>query len=141
MNKSTDSDASIKAGADLLLKGWKMLNKACPDCVEPLYEKDGKVVCVHCKKQYVMVDSVSDFPHEKSQVVQNNQTPSSSLPKSVSSFDFSSLPPALVDSAKIMLGKISELNTKLKETNDPKEIVDISSSISSLVDSLRSLTS
>ena len=142
MNKSTDSDDSIKAGADLLLKGWKMLNKACPDCFEPLYEKDGKVVCVQCKKQYVMVDSPADIPQKnQSQQAQNVQTPSNALPKSVSSFDFSSLPPALVDSAKIMLGKISELNARLKETSDPSEIADISSSISSLVNSLRSLTS
>ncbi|MHA1198975.1 MAG: Sjogren's syndrome/scleroderma autoantigen 1 family protein [Candidatus Heimdallarchaeaceae archaeon] len=142
MNKSNDSDASIKAGADLLLKGWKMLNKACPDCVEPLYEKDGKVVCVKCKKQYIMVDSAVDIPQKnQSNQAPNAQTPSSSLPNSVSSFDFSSLPPALVDTAKIMLSKISDLNTMLKETNDPKVIAELSSSIRSLVDSLRSLTS
>ena len=142
MNKSTDSEASIKAGADLLLKGWKMLNKACPDCVEPLYEKDGKVVCVKCKKQYIMVDSTADIPKKipPNQVQPTSPQPNV-LPKSVSSFDFSSLPSALADSAKIMLNKISELNTRLKETNDPKEIVDLSSSIRALVDSLRSLTS
>lgn len=141
MNKSNDSDASIKAGADLLLKGWKMLNKACPDCIEPLYEKEGKIVCVKCKKEYVMVDSPSKLPQhaQPSQIQQPSQT--SSLPKSVSSFDFSSLPSTLADSAKIMLHKISELNAKLKETSDPKEIADLSTSIRSLVDSLRSLAS
>ncbi|MCE7741764.1 MAG: hypothetical protein GOP50_04845 [Candidatus Heimdallarchaeota archaeon] len=141
MNNSNDSDASIKAGADLLLKGWKMLNKACPDCVEPLYEKDGKVVCVKCKKNYVMVDSVADIPqNNQSNQAHNNQTQSSSLPNSVSSFDFSSLPSALADSAEIMMNKLSDLNARLKEANDPKEIAELSSSIRSLVDSLRSLT-
>ncbi|TFG10811.1 hypothetical protein EU534_00575 [Candidatus Heimdallarchaeota archaeon] len=134
MNKSNDSDASIKAGADLLLKGWKMLNKACPDCMEPLYEKEGKVVCVKCKKQYIMVDSAEDMP-------QKSQPQSTGLPKSVSSFDFSSLPSTLTDTAKIMMNKISDLNNRLKETSDPKEITELSSSIRSLVDSLRSLTS
>lgn len=142
MCPSDDPDSSIKAGADLLLKGWKMLNKACPDCIEPLYEKDGKVVCVKCKKQYIMVDSVADLPQKiQSSQIQNIPQQSSILPKSISSFDFSSLPSALADSAKIMLDKISELNSRLKESNDPKEIAELSSSIHSLVNSLRSLTS
>ncbi len=142
MCPSKDSDASIKAGADLLLKGWKMLNKACPDCIEPLYERDGRVVCVHCKKQYVMVDSTAEIPQkDQSNQVQNISQQSPHLPKSMSSFDFSSLPSALADSAKIMLHKITDLNVRLKESTDPKEIVELSSSIRSLVDSLRSLTS
>ena len=57
MSPSRESEISIKAGADLLFKGWKMLNKACPVCVEPIYEKEGKVVCVKCKQEYIMVDS------------------------------------------------------------------------------------
>ena len=142
MNKSNDSEESIRAGADLLLKGWVMMNKACPDCMEPLYEKEGKVVCVKCKKQYIMVDSVADIPKKnQTSVAQSNQTSSADLPNSVSLFDFSSLPPALVDTAKTMMHKISDLNARLKETTDPKEIGELSSSIRSLVDSLRSLSS
>ena len=34
MNSSEEQNDSIAAGAELLLKGWKMLNKACPACVE-----------------------------------------------------------------------------------------------------------
>ena len=139
MNSFEKNDKSVAAGAELLLKGWKMLNKACPTCVEPLYEKEGKVVCVKCKKEYIMVDSKSEFPSTK-------PTDAAESSKSVSkndfnSFDFSSLPPALADTAKIMLVKITDLNAKLEETSDPKEIAEISSSIKSLIDSLRSLTS
>ena len=141
MNKSNDSDASIKAGADLLLKGWKMLNKACPDCIEPLYEKEGKVVCVKCKKQYVMVDSAADLPPKTQQIQTQQLSQKDAMQKSVSSFDFSSLPSTLAESAKIMLNKISELNARLKETTDAKEITELSTSIRALVDSLRSLTS
>ena len=139
MSPSRDSEISIKAGADLLLKGWKMLNKACPVCVEPLYEKEGKVVCVKCKKEYIMVDSKSEIPQSKSGEVQ--QTSESSSLIDFSSYDFSKLPPALADTAKTMLAKITDLNTKLKETSDPKEIGEISSTIRSLIDSLRSLVS
>ncbi|TET74558.1 MAG: hypothetical protein E3J43_09710 [Candidatus Heimdallarchaeota archaeon] len=139
MSPSKESDASVAAGADLLLKGWKMINKACPVCVEPLYEKDGKVVCVKCKKEYVLVDSKSDMPVTKTSGAQ--QQAASSSPNNFSSYDFSSLPPALADTAKIMLEKITDLNAKLKESSDPKEIEEISSSIRSLIDSLHSLNS
>jgi len=139
MSPSKESDASVAAGADLLLKGWKMINKACPVCVEPLYEKDGKVVCVKCKKEYVLVDSKSEMPPTKTSEVQ--QPAASSSPNNFSSYDFSSLPPALADTAKIMQEKITDLNAKLKESSDPKEIEEISSSIRSLIDSLHSLNS
>ena len=139
MNPSK-SDDSVKAGADLLLKGWKMLNKACPSCVEPLYEKEGKVVCVKCKKQYVMVDSKTDFPKNQ------ESDPSKDMPISISqkthpSFDISSLPPELAESAKIILEKISVLNEHLKSETDPKKITELSKSIKSLTESPCSLTS
>jgi uncharacterized Zn finger protein (UPF0148 family) len=133
----SEIDESVKAGADLLLKGWKMMNKACPTCFQPLYGRQGKVVCVNCKKDYVLVDSASEIPIDK-----NDHSPS--IPKSsepLDSFDFSKLPPALVETAKIMLGKISKLNTKLDEATDPKEITELSNAISSLVESIKSLTS
>ncbi|MHA1668461.1 MAG: Sjogren's syndrome/scleroderma autoantigen 1 family protein [Candidatus Heimdallarchaeaceae archaeon] len=144
MVPSDDSDDSIKAGADLLLRGWKMLSKACPVCLEPLYEKDGNVVCVRCKRDYIVVDSPSQMPQQKqpSPIPTNSSPPSSdSLASSLSSLNLSSLPPAIAESVNIILSKISDLNSKLKQTTDPKEIVDLSNSISSLVDSLRSLIS
>ncbi len=139
MNPSK-SDDSVKAGADLLLKGWKMLNKACPSCVEPLYEKEGKVVCVKCKKQYVMVDSKTDFPKNQEKDL-SKEKPNLISQRKPLSFDESSLPPELAESAKIMLEKISALNERLKSETDPKEISDLSKSIKSLTESLRSLTS
>ncbi len=145
MSPSDDSDEQVKLGADLLLKGWIMLNRACPTCYQPLYQKKDRVVCVKCKQDYILVDSPSEIPKQQGKKIQetissassNNSSPQSNL----SSFDFSSLPPALVDTAKILLEKIENLNVQLKETTDPKEITDISNSIRSLVDSLRSLTS
>jgi uncharacterized Zn finger protein (UPF0148 family) len=132
-----ESEESVKAGADLLLKGWKMLNKACPSCFQPLYERKGKVVCVNCKKDYVLVDSTSEIPTSKD----NIQPSVVKTSESMDSFDFSKLPPTLVETAKIMLGKISKLNAKLDEATDPKEITELSKAISSLVESIRSLTS
>ncbi len=133
----SETDESVKAGADLLLKGWKMMNKACPTCFQPLYEKQGKVVCVNCKKDYVLVDSASEIPTNK----KDQQSSTTKSSESLDSFDFSKLPPALVETAKIMLGKISKLNAKLDEAIDPKEITELSNAISSLVESIKSLTS
>jgi len=126
----SEIDDSVKAGADLLLKGWKMLNKACPTCFQPLYERQGKIVCVNCKKDYVLLDSASEMP---SKIKEKSE--------SVDSYDFSKLPPALVNTAKIMLDKIDKLNAELNEANDPKKIEELSNAISSLVKSIKSLSS
>jgi uncharacterized Zn finger protein (UPF0148 family) len=145
MSPSNDSDEQVKIGADLLLKGWVMLNRACPTCYQPLYKKQDRIVCVKCKQDYILVDSPSEIPQQQRKDVQDKLSQAhsinSSLQSNLSSFDFSSLPPALVDTAKILLEKIESLNVQLKETTDPKEITDISNSLRSLVDSLRSLTS
>ena len=144
MSPSKDADEQVKIGADLLLKGWIMLNRACPTCFQPLYKKDDRVICVKCKQEYVLVDSPSEIPQtqkrkipEKVEASANQNLAHSS---NISSFDFSSLPPALVETAKILLEKISSLNKMLKEATDPKEITELSNSIRSLVDSLHSLT-
>ena len=133
----SETDETVKAGADLLLKGWKMMNKACPTCYQPLYEREGKVVCVNCKKDYVLVDSSSEIPTSKKE----NQSSIIKTSESIDSFDFSKLPPALVETAKIMLGKINKLNAKLDEATDPKEITELSNAINSLVESIKSLIS
>ena len=132
-----ETDDSIKAGADLLLKGWKMLNKACPTCFQPLYENQGKVVCVNCKKDYVLVDSASEIPSN----LKNHTSPAAQPSELADVFDFTNLPPTLVDTANIMLEKISKLNAILNDATDPKEISELSSAINSLVNSLRSLAS
>lgn len=133
----SETDDSVKAGADLLLKGWKMLNKACPTCFQPLYERQGKVVCVNCKKDFVLVDSTSEIPSNR----KDHTPPLSQSPKSVVSFDFANLPPVLANTAKVMLEKINKLNARLNDATDPKEITELSSAINSLVNSLRSLAS
>ncbi|NPD87139.1 MAG: hypothetical protein HGN29_00350 [Asgard group archaeon] len=134
-----ENDEYIEAGADLLLKGWMMLNKACPTCFQPLYERQGEAVCVKCKKDYILVDSISQIPPAQSKQVKREA--SSTLPNLIKSFDFSNLPLELKDTAKTIIEKINALNNQLKESTDLKEITELSSAINSLVDSLRSLTS
>ena len=142
MSPAKDSDDPIKIGADLLLKGWVMLNKACPKCYQPLYKKEGRVVCVKCKQDYIITDSPTDLNRKKEEEVANAKS-QATQPLSTKSnlFDFSSLPPALVESAKTLMEKLSILNTRLKETSDPKEIAEISNSIRAIVESLRTMSS
>jgi len=140
MNSSEEKDDSIKAGADLLLKGWKMMNKACPECIEPLYEKEGKVVCVKCKKDFVLVDSSSELPREQSnKITQTTKTPHNHTSKGLMDFNLDNLPPALADTAKVILVKITDLKGRLQDSTDSTEIAELSSSIKSLIDTLRSL--
>ncbi|MET1124048.1 MAG: Sjogren's syndrome/scleroderma autoantigen 1 family protein [Archaeoglobaceae archaeon] len=42
------SDEVIANAAELLQKGAKMLSDHCPECMMPLFEKDGRVFCVNC---------------------------------------------------------------------------------------------
>ena len=141
MNSSEEKDDSIKAGADLLLKGWKMMNKACPECIEPLYEKKGKVVCVKCKKDYVLVDSSSELPREQgNKINQTTKTSHNHSSNGLIDFNLDNLPPALADTAKVILVKITDLKGKLQDSTDSTEIAELSSSIKSLIDTLRSLT-
>ena len=38
----------IKDMADILLKGGKMLNRSCPKCNAPVFQKEGRVFCARC---------------------------------------------------------------------------------------------
>ena len=142
MNNVDEFDESIKAGADLLLKGWKMINKACPECVEPLYEKDERVVCVKCKKNYVLVDSVSEMPQKQGVKVSQTTTTTrkDSSSNSLADFDIDELPPDLADTARVILVKITDLKGRLHDATDPTEIAELSSSIKSLIDTLSSFS-
>lgn len=144
MAQPNDSDDPVKIGADLLLKGWIMLNKACPNCYQPLYKKDNRVVCVKCKQDYIIADSPADLAKKKkeNEVSSLKSSPvSSTTSLNTNQFDFSNLPPALVETAKILMGKLSSLNNELKEATDPKRITELSDSIRSIVESLRSMAS
>ena len=145
-NPSITEDEVIRAGAEILLKGGVMLSKACPDCFSPLYKLQGKTLCVKCKKHFILVDTEQEMTKSSSPPVSSSalpQTDSSYIKtqKIPFSYDFSNLPPELSETASILLVKLSELNKKLKETSSPEEISQLSSSIRSIIESLRTLIS
>lgn len=56
MSDKKVSDEAISRAAEILLKGAKMLSLHCPECKMPLFEKDSKVFCVSCDKDYDIVE-------------------------------------------------------------------------------------
>ncbi|MCS7121855.1 MAG: hypothetical protein NZ895_04570 [Archaeoglobaceae archaeon] len=56
MSDKKISDEVITQAAEILLKGAKMLSFHCPDCKMPLFEKDSKIFCVSCKKNFEIVE-------------------------------------------------------------------------------------
>jgi len=127
---NSNSDDYIKAGADILLKGGKMLGKACPNCISPLYSFKGKVYCVKCKQEFVLVDSPSEIP-----VSQKNTLPSQQMKQTPPSYS-----PNMAETARIIEEKIAKLNVELQETSDLNRIKEISVAIKSLVETLKSLS-
>ncbi|AEH24367.1 Sjogren's syndrome/scleroderma autoantigen 1 family protein [Pyrococcus yayanosii] len=71
--------------APLLLSGAKMLDKHCPKCGAPLFEKDGKVFCPVCeyreKKRREEMRSVEEVLLEKLREL------ASSLPKDIEALE------------------------------------------------------
>ncbi len=47
------SDKKISEAVELLYKGGKMLSYHCPDCMIPLFEKDGRIFCPSCGREAV----------------------------------------------------------------------------------------
>lgn len=75
----TKDTAKVKNTSDLLgeylLKGWKMLNKACVNCYTPIMQsRSGEEICVQC-------DLVASIPKEQLAIVETpteiKQVPSS----------------------------------------------------------------
>lgn len=57
----------MRRATDLLLSGAKMLNLACPECDNPIYElKDGSMECANCEKK-VFYEKDVDFDKSKIQ--------------------------------------------------------------------------
>lgn len=56
-----DEVDKYKRAAELLLKGAKMLNIACPICNDPIYElKEGDLFCSTCQKNIIKSNTFQD---------------------------------------------------------------------------------
>ncbi|UJG42506.1 MAG: hypothetical protein K9W46_08880 [Candidatus Heimdallarchaeum endolithica] len=132
MNNSSDDYS--KAGADILLKGGKMLNKACPKCYSPLYEYGGKIICVKCKQEYVLVD-------EKSKLQQRKQMSSNQVKSQyqISQHGSNITHETLLETQSVIMKKLSQLNKQLEISENIDEIISINNAIKSLLETLNKL--
>ena len=57
---------ATKAMGDLLLKGWKMLDKSCAPCSFPIMQsKKGALLCCNCNKDYSKPEESKSKPQPK----------------------------------------------------------------------------
>ncbi len=99
-----------KKAAELLLKGATMLSIACPKCHDPLYMlKDGTMFCVSCNKKVIYEQEFNNLPkNEVNNIIDNK----------------------IIDDP--ILNKINQLGEKLKNTEDPNEIITLAQLIRKL---------
>ncbi len=102
----------IKKAAELLLKGSKMLNIACPVCDNPIYEmKDHTMYCVNCEKNVVKENNLEET--QKNYAEHSIHTKNDPIQMKIEQLGISLLNE--VDYDKIV--EIAELIAKLKKIN------------------------
>jgi uncharacterized Zn finger protein (UPF0148 family) len=54
--------------ADLLRKGYTMLNLACPNCKNPIFRsKSGDMICPKCNKPVIFSEEINNLPDNKNE--------------------------------------------------------------------------
>ena len=121
---SEKNDKGIARAAEWLLKGAKMLQRACPQCEAPLYLlKDNKVYCATCETQVVILGPNDPVPPEFEQ---------SSQEKSFSSSEMS-------QAEKVLSKKLLKLTEDLDEADDVDDIIKLTEAIEKITGALKKL--
>ncbi len=142
MSEKERSEEHVKSGAELLLKGAEMLNKACPQCRSPLYKYQDRIICPSCKKNYKFVETSEEL--EQIKMAQKHQQ-SNLTSNAIQSTQISSRNDVIISShsfeqtAKILQKKIQQINNKLETSVDPNEIKELSEALNSLIKALKQL--
>ncbi len=140
---STKPDNSIKRGASILLKGGRMLSKSCPYCSSPLFEIDGKVICVNCEKEFVLVNSKRELkeiterdvqlPNDEQMIKKEASTISKQLDSKLGVTNN----PVLKVTSSVIKSKLGQLNSLLEHEIDPRKIKELAEAIKYLVEALK----
>jgi uncharacterized Zn finger protein (UPF0148 family) len=115
-----DEDEGIKALAEALRAGGKLLSLSCPICAYPLIEIDGKKFCKICNNEVVVYKDESELSAEQLKALKQDNKTESPMTKTIST-------------------KIETLRKKIEETDDPDEIIKLSEAIEKLHNTLKSL--
>lgn len=108
MNSNSNPTANLKNGAELLLKGGSLLKTSCNNCSGVQIRYKDKVICINCGLEITENSDIGNSdttqPHELSSLKKTNDINTLDFEKS--GYD------------KIILGKISDLVTSIKDDND-----------------------
>ncbi len=140
MSSLSKKDNHIKKGAEILLKGGKMLDKACPNCSLPLYQYKNSVMCVQCEQDYQFITTTKNKIEfdEKTAFTTNATNVAFRSNKQV----LSEPPPAfIVESEQILSEKIRYINKLLKETFELEKINELTVVLKTLVTTWKKLHS
>lgn len=104
-------DADIKKMAELLRSGATMMAESCPDCKVPIFKlPGGEMTCPGCGRRVVFAES-----SEAERLAHDSETS---------------------DLEVLLQKKIKSIKERMEATDDPRELESLSSSLSSLLDSL-----
>lgn len=108
--------------ASMLLAGGKMLSRHCPECKTPLFKYMDRVICPICKGEVVRrekTDSKEDIKVRKEDNERSDEYDSTLK--------------------KIIRNKLTQLEDKLADEDDPKKVDEILKAINSTLDVLERL--
>ena len=110
MQEKTE-DKPIKRMANLLRQGATLTDLSCPVCASPLFRlKDGTLWCAKCEKKVIVVKEGEE-------------------PEKTSSMAYDKLEATL-------LAKVQEIQNKIQQTENVKELQKLSTALSELLSNL-----
>lgn len=105
-------DADAKKGADLLRSGATMLAQSCPDCKVPLFKLTSReIICPSCNRRVIFV---------KSTEAEKAATESA----------------ARTQLEEDLQRKITQVKSRMADTDNPDELEKLAKTLSSLLDLL-----
>lgn len=67
---TTNEETGVQKAVELMRKGATMLNEACPECSGPLFQLKDDIICPHCGKKVLIVQSDAEvFEIEKDAIL------------------------------------------------------------------------
>ena len=113
----SEESNKIQSMADLLRSGATLTSLSCPACSSPLFRlKNGDLWCARCRKKVIVVKEGREF--DEAQSITTLSTVEQTL-----------------------LGKIVEVNEKMRGTNDSDDLQRLSMLLSSLLENLKRIRS
>ncbi|MDX1372477.1 MAG: Sjogren's syndrome/scleroderma autoantigen 1 family protein [Nitrososphaeraceae archaeon] len=109
MKPNSNPTANLKNAAELLLKGGSLLNTSCNNCGGVQIRYQAKVICINCGLEVTENSDTNDVSttqlHELRRVEKT-------------SHDINTFDAEKAGYDKIIIGKISDLFTSIKDDND-----------------------